>query len=695
MKEFRTSVRPAGGLRLLLALVVGSLLAIGMAIGAPPVGAQPATCSVTNADGGINVSWDAVHGASTYVYRLEVAGENNRYARVDDTSTFIGLPEGDVGTVFVSAILQDGGYSPSAACGSGQANDGSGQQQPTCSVTDADGGIDVSWSYITGAVEFVYRLEVAGQDNMYRREMGSSTFIGLSEGVVGTVFVSGVRANGTYLAAVPCGSGSAIDGSGQIDPTCVAESAEGGIRISWTAIDNADRYVYRLEVDGQNNNYGNVATGENPSTVVPLPEGTVGTLAVSAAFADGSYSPGVSCGTATAGGNGGGSGPANCSADQAPGGGDISWSSVTGAAGYIVYHSQYRTDVLNEIPTSGTSLYLDIPLNFGYRVSVAAVAADGSVSDRTECGYVEAGTPNGPECTVKNEGPTAAVTFQDVPYPTTFFEFTTVIAGVESTSILSPNPGNNYQLPLNGTPVTSARVRANIVAAGYGPSTTLLTLYSECEVSGSDNPQFPAGPLECSTIESTTDSPAAIRVDWSPVEAPQLSPTQTARYEVHFQIDNGGATFVEFVQNLATEFNSTPPDLTLENPWALYNGDVVSAQIRMVVVDTTSVSQDEGQFTDCGLETISQGTDPGGNADAPDTCSINGSTVVFNNQFDDLYRVRLEPFRGPHLFAFVTDDYEVQNVPSAAAGTRVFLAKVDAFDLPSAETFCGQITLNG
>lgn len=274
---------------------------LGLAV--PPAGAQPTNCTITSADGGIQVAWTPVGGVGLYVYRLEVAGENNRYNRVPSSATFITLEEGQTGTVYVSGVRADGSYTPSVNCGSGTPNEGTGNPgggDPTCSITNADGGIAVEWSAVADAATYVYRLDIAGQNPRYRTSDDTKAFIALADGVVGAVRVSAKFANGRYSPAVDCGSGQANEGTGPSDPTCSIEGVNGGVKPTWNAVAGATTYVYRAEIAGQNNRYGRVNA---TTTTFSAPAGTQVTIAVSAVLADGRYTPAVACGTATAGGN--------------------------------------------------------------------------------------------------------------------------------------------------------------------------------------------------------------------------------------------------------------------------------------------------------------------------------------------------------------------------------------------------------
>ncbi len=595
--------------RLSLMLVVGLLTALLGAVSADAAAAQPASCSVSNADGGIDVSWQALDGAAEYVYRLEVPGENNRYRRVDATSTFIELAEGDVGTVFVSAVFSNGSYSASVGCGSGQANDGTGGQPSTCSVANANGGIDATWSYVNGAVEYVYRLEVDGQDNRYRRVMGTSAFIPLNEGVVGTVFVSGVRADGSYTPAVACGSGQANEGTGGQNASCTSESADGGIRISWTAVPDAAVYVYRLEVDGQNNRYGVFPAEGDLSGVVQAPAGTVGTLFISARFANGTYSAGVPCGTATAGGGGGGiDAPAECWGNSAPSGVDLSWSPVADAASYIVYRSQFNTDELKEIPTSETSIFEELDLRTsGENFFVAAVAADGSISDRTSCGYIEPGTPLGPECTVVNQGSTALVSWGDLSYGTSLHFIDYTAGGVDGSQTVQND--QSYEIQLSGGPVTAATVSALITIGGPGGPTGINTLASECTISGNGGI---AAPASCtSTPEDVPADESGATISWDSVDgaAGYVLFVPKDRQEGFFEFPAGADATSKFL------------GIAIFNP-------------KRVTIAAVDGNGNVSERADCGV--ASAGQPPG-----PATCTAtrNGSTTVVN--WDQIPRARV------------------------------------------------------
>ncbi len=283
-----------------IGLLVLALLAPLLAI-VPSVSAQSGTtCSVSSADGGIALSWTLDPAAATYVYRLEVEGANPRYGQVDGGTAFIELRDGVVAHVALSSKYADGTYEPRRSCGSGEALPGTGTQDSACTVTSADGGIDVAWTPVRGAVTYVYRLTTREFAVRYDRVSGTSTFIPLPEGIEAGVAVSAVYADGRYQPSVACGSGVATSGTGEKPFSCAVESSGDGLSLTWTTKDSAVRYVYRLEVAGQNNRYGG-ATG-NQVDIAAGPAGTNVAVFLSGQDATGRYTPSISCGTATVGG---------------------------------------------------------------------------------------------------------------------------------------------------------------------------------------------------------------------------------------------------------------------------------------------------------------------------------------------------------------------------------------------------------
>ncbi len=270
----------------------------------PEAGAQNEfNCSVEPAEGGILLQWTEVEGAASYQYKLDVEGRGSDYRRVNGTSVLIALPDGTTGSVGLAPVMADGSGPARVDCGSAAPLDGTGVQMLTCSVESASGGINVSWTEIPGAVTYAYRLSVQGKSPRYRRMTGTSTFIGLSDGVTGTVSMTPVFADGSTMARVACGSAAPLDGTGTTTFTCSVSSDPGGLLLTWSSVPSAVSYGYRVSVEGVGSRYGRL-TGT--SGVIALDAGLVGSVGINPIAADGSTVARTDCGSATAGGGGGG-----------------------------------------------------------------------------------------------------------------------------------------------------------------------------------------------------------------------------------------------------------------------------------------------------------------------------------------------------------------------------------------------------
>lgn len=185
----------------------------GSGNGEPGDGGTTPTCSLESADGGVRATWDAVAGAETYVWRLEVAQQPNRYGRNAGTSALVPVPTGVTASVFVSAVLSDGSYTPAVACGSAPGGGEVPDNTPTCRATAAEGGVRATWSAVPGADRYVYRYVLSTNPSVARyASTPSSRLTDLVPAAAGTqvsVWVSGQRADGSYTGAVPCGSATA------------------------------------------------------------------------------------------------------------------------------------------------------------------------------------------------------------------------------------------------------------------------------------------------------------------------------------------------------------------------------------------------------------------------------------------------------------------------------------------------------
>lgn len=340
-------------------LVITCLSAVLFAtvVTAAPVAAQGApqisACSVASAEGGIDVTWTPLDIAvDYYVYRVETDGNPDRYGQSQTSNAFVAVQ--GTASIFVGAFISGVGYTPAIDCGTTTAGPGGPNNDPQCSVATAGGGVRASWDVIAGAVEYVWRLEVAGQPNRYNRVTEPSALIPVSQGVTATVFVSGVLANGSYTAGIACGSATGGTGNPTTGPTCSVASADGGVQATWSAIAGAVRYVYRYNLStAPGVNRYNQATGLGD--LIKADQGVAVTVFVSGQRANGSYTGAIPCGTATAGDGGGTDGP-NCVVEFFPNATTtaiLRWDDLPGAERYSVVAGAFSlfetTQTFNEV----------------------------------------------------------------------------------------------------------------------------------------------------------------------------------------------------------------------------------------------------------------------------------------------------------------------------------------------------------
>ncbi len=292
----RSKRKPLRGL-LAIATLLASVLAVVSTADAANV---PFDCSVEATDGGVVLSWQEVPGAAEYQYKLDRPGAGSAYARVSGNSATIPLPDGATASIGLSPVFADGSTQPRTPCGEGGPNDGTGSVDLVCDVASADGAINVSWNEINGAVEYAWKLSVAGQSAKYRRVKGTNAFISLPDGVVGSVSVTPVFADGSIRSRSECGSAAPNDGTGDMPLSCTVSSASTGVLIEWTPVASATEYQYKLSVEGSGARYRRAS---GTSVLAELPAGSVATVGLAPILTDGSTMPRTPCGTATAGGD--------------------------------------------------------------------------------------------------------------------------------------------------------------------------------------------------------------------------------------------------------------------------------------------------------------------------------------------------------------------------------------------------------
>ena len=205
---------------------------------------QP-TIKLSNIYEGISIKWSAIDGAESYlVYRLAPEGDwellteltavsyQDRTAEDGETYSYCVVAKNDEarsGNALTAQILR--------------------LAKPQASVTNAKGGISVTWNQVEGAA--TYRV--------YRKVPGASSWDTLKTGLTSLSYTDTTAKTGTaYLYTVRAYNttgGSSYKATAQIvrmEPTSAkASNAYNGIQITWNKIAAATSYeVYRLAADG-------------------------------------------------------------------------------------------------------------------------------------------------------------------------------------------------------------------------------------------------------------------------------------------------------------------------------------------------------------------------------------------------------------------------------------------------------------
>lgn len=207
-------------------------------------GRTPELWMVRNVDGGVEVNWHRLQGASRYrVYRRTLGGSWQALAYVNGTSyTDRSVAAGTAYTYTVRAVINSSlaGYDP----------DGLTiyyLPAPTASLGNAIDGVQVRWNLVSGALGYeIYRYHSGtGEWELKGKVQNAGTSSWVDTDVSAGQQVSYVvramrgsahsansaRASGSYLAAPVLGG---------------AASASGGVRVTWTAVTGATGYrVYR------------------------------------------------------------------------------------------------------------------------------------------------------------------------------------------------------------------------------------------------------------------------------------------------------------------------------------------------------------------------------------------------------------------------------------------------------------------
>ena len=257
-----------------------------------------------------------------------------------------------------------------------------------CAVTNADAGAFVFWSAVPNVGEYVYGTRYNNGPERFDRTGESSLFIPSDQGRVTALrvaaVVGGATSNSTICTVDGAGGPPATQPPATQPPTdggCNVAAEATGVSATWHPVDGAVEYVYALRYSGALR-YDRVG---NASTVIAVPPNMDVSLAVSAVFADGTYSPAVDCGTArTYDGSTG-----DCKSEALDGAILVSYPAVDEAVSYV-FALKVNSGSVYYDRVAFTSLKLDIGSGTTGSVRISAVFADGSYSAATTCASVTA-----------------------------------------------------------------------------------------------------------------------------------------------------------------------------------------------------------------------------------------------------------------------------------------------------------------
>ncbi len=120
-----------------------------------------------------------------------------------------------------------------------------------CSLSPSANGVTARWSPIQGAATYVYAIRVNNGAVRYDRVNALEKYFAANPGSSIYVRVSAVYANNTYSHSLECGTATVGGGtqpqSRAATSGCNAQSAQGGVSLSWSAVSGSDYYVYSVD----------------------------------------------------------------------------------------------------------------------------------------------------------------------------------------------------------------------------------------------------------------------------------------------------------------------------------------------------------------------------------------------------------------------------------------------------------------
>ena len=370
---------------------------------------KPVISSVSNAANGVQIKWKAVPGAAQYrVYRKTESSSS--WSKVTDTTaTSCTDTKTESGTTYIYSVRclsSNGSFPTSAMSGTKSIKYIAAPALPTAS--NVSGGVQLNWTAVPGAEKYRVFRKVEGGSWAKLGDTAETTYTDTT-GESGTKYFYTIRcvsADGKTMTSAYNTTGKSIVfyvlGTPGL-PTL--SNVTGGVRISWTAVNGAEKYRVFRKVEG--GSWAKLA--DTTGTAYTDKTGEVGTkyfYTIRCIASDGK--------TYTSAYNTTGKSivfyvlgtPGLPTLSNVTGGVRISWTAVNGAEKYRVFRKVEGGSWAKLVDTTGTA-YTDKTGVVGtkYFYTIRCLAADGKsyTSANNAAGksivYYELGTPGLPTLT--------------------------------------------------------------------------------------------------------------------------------------------------------------------------------------------------------------------------------------------------------------------------------------------------------
>jgi fibronectin type 3 domain-containing protein len=472
-----------------------------------PTGVSATAASTTQ----INVSWNAVSGATSYtVQRATVSGGPYTTVGSPATASFAdtGLTAGTTYFYVVQAVNAAGSSASSA-----QVSAITMPAAPTgvAATAASTSQINMTWNAVTGAASYtVQRATVSGGPYTTVGSPTTTSFAdtGLSAGTTYFYVVTAVNASGSSALSAQV-SATTVPAA----PTGVAAAAASAsqINLTWTAVTGAASYtVQRSTTSG-----GPYTTVGSPTTAsfsdTGLAANTTYFYVVQAVNASGSSVSSAQVSGLTMPAAPTGVAATAASASQI----NLTWTAVTGAANYTVQRSTTSGGPYSTVGSPTTASFSDTGLaaNTTYFYVVQAVNASGSSASSTQASATTGlAAPTGLAATAASASQ-INLTWNVVSGATSYTVQRATVSGGPYTTAGSPTTAS-----FSDTGLSAGTTYFYVVAAANAAGSSALS----AEVSAATMPAAPTG------VVATAASASQISLTWNAVSGASSYTVQRA-----------------------------------------------------------------------------------------------------------------------------------------------------------------------